>query len=170
MKKKGYVIWITGFPGSGKSEVSSLIHEKIKKQFGKTIRLSGDDLRILLNLNGYSKKTRKKIGFIYHDICKKISDSGINILIDVVCLFKDIRDKNRKFLRNYIEIYIESDLKKIKKRKNKSFYKNKTKNVWGVDLKAELPKQPDILVKNDFSKSIHIISKEILKKIKKFKK
>ena len=170
MKKKGYVIWITGFPGSGKSKISSLIHEKIEKQFGKTIRLSGDDLRILLNLNGYSKKERKKIGFIYHDICKKISDSGVNILIDVVCLFHNIREKNRKFLKNYIEIYIQTDFKKVKKRKNKTFYKNKTKNVWGIDLKAELPKQPDILIKNDFSKSIDLISKEILKKIKRFKK
>ena len=169
MNKKGYVIWITGFPGSGKSKVSSMIHEKIENQFGKTIRLSGDDLRIMLNLQGYSKKKRKKIGYIYHDVCRRISDSGVNILIDVVCLFDDIRNKNRKFFKNYIEIYIDTDITKIRKRKDKSFYKNKTINVWGVDLKAELPKKPDILIKNDFSKSIKLISSEILKKIKKFR-
>ena len=45
MKKKGYVIWITGYPGSGKSKLSSLIHNKLEKSFGKIIRLSGDDLR-----------------------------------------------------------------------------------------------------------------------------
>lgn len=61
MNKKGYVIWITGFPGSGKSKVSSMIHEKIENQFGKTIRLSGDDLRIMLNLQGYSKKKEKRL-------------------------------------------------------------------------------------------------------------
>ena len=126
MKKKGYVIWITGYPGSGKSKLSSLIHNKLEKSFGKIIRLSGDDLRHILNLKGYSKKNRKKIGYIYHDVCKRLSDNGVNILIDVVCLFKDIRKQNC-YLKNYIEVYIETDFKKVIRKKKQTLYRKKLK-------------------------------------------
>ena len=55
---KGIVFWITGYPGSGKSEISDLLYNKIQKRYGKTVKFSGDDLRLLLNLKGYSKKKK----------------------------------------------------------------------------------------------------------------
>ena len=40
----------------------------------------------------------------------------------------------------------------------------------GIDLKAELPKKPDIKIKNDFSKSTKELSDQIyLNFLKKFK-
>ena len=90
-------------------------------------------------------------------------------MIDVVCLFKDIRKQNRKYLKNYIEVYIETDFKKVIRKKNKNFYRKKIKNVWGKDLTAELPTRPDILIKNDFKRSINLISKDLLREIKKYK-
>ena len=93
--KHGIVFWITGYPGSGKIEISSFLQKKIEKKFGKTIRLSGDDLRILYDLKGYTKKEREKIGKKYHQICKKFSLKGINVLIDVVCLFDSVRKKRK---------------------------------------------------------------------------
>ena len=45
--------------------------------------------------------------------------------------------------------------------------KKKNKNVWGYDLKAELPKNPDITQINRFNRSLSSLSKEIFNKIKK---
>lgn len=163
--KHGIVFWITGYPGSGKSEISSLLHKRIEKKFGKTVKFSGDDLRILLNLKGYSRKEREKIGNKYHNICKRFSSKGINVLIDVVCLIDSVRKKNRSYIENYVEIYIKSSFKKIFSRKQKDFYKKKTKNVWGNDIKAELPKKSDIIQVNSFTKKTSLLSKEIFKKI-----
>lgn len=163
--KHGIVFWITGFPGSGKTKISSLLHKKIEKKFGKTVRFSGDDLRIILNLKGYSKKEREKIGNKYHDICKRFSSKGINVLIDVVCLIDSVRKKNRKYLSNYFEIYIKTNLKQVISRKQKFFYKKKSKNVWGNDLKAELPKKPHITQVNSFTKTTSFLSKKIFNKI-----
>ena len=164
---KGIVFWITGYPGSGKSEISDLLYNKIQKRYGKTVKFSGDDLRLLLNLKGYSKKKREKIGLLYHEICERFSSKGVNVLIDVVCLIESVRKRNRKNINNYFEIYIKTDFKKIVKRKQKYFYKEKNKNVWGYDLKAELPKNPDITQINRFNRSLSSLSKEIFNKIKK---
>ena len=80
-------------------------------------------------------------------------------------MFRSVRKRNRSNIKNYIEIYIETDLKKIIKIGKKKTYKNNKKNIVGKDIKAELPKKPNIIIKNDFTKNINQISKELLKKI-----
>ena len=45
---------------------------------------------------------------------------------------------------------------------NKSYYE---KNVVGKNFKAEFPKSPDIVIENDFTKSLNELSKELIKKI-----
>ena len=55
------------------------------------------------------------------------------------------------------------------KKKTNPFIEKKIKNVWGKDLTAELPTRPDILIKNDFKRSINLISKDLLREIKKYK-
>jgi hypothetical protein len=41
----------------------------------------------------------------------------------------------------------------------------KTKNIWGVDLKPEFPKKPDVKILNDFSLPIKKLKKELLNRI-----
>ena len=42
---KGFVIWITGLSGSGKTTVAKKIKKKIIEQLGPTVLINGDDLR-----------------------------------------------------------------------------------------------------------------------------
>ena len=50
--------------------------------------------------------------------------------------------------------------------KKKKTYKNKS-NIVGIDIKAEYPIKPHIIIKNNFTKPLDIISDELYKKIKK---
>ena len=75
--------------------------------------------------------------------------------------------KNRKHIKNYLEIFIKAESKTLIKRKQKYFYRIKTKNVWGIDLKPEFPKKPDIVIKNDFKKNTKQLANSLLRKIKK---
>ena len=47
-------------------------------------------------------------------------------------------------------------------RKEKPFYRKNVKNVYSKDIKAELPKKPDIIQLNSFTKTTSFLSKEIL--------
>ena len=49
----------------------------------------------------------------------------------------------------------------------KYFYRVKTSNVWGNDLKPEFPKKPDIIIHNNFKKSTAQLTSLLLSKIKK---
>ena len=82
-------------------------------------------------------------------------------------MYHGVRKWNRSNIKNYIEIYIQSDINKIIKLKRKFFYKGKHKNIVGKNIKPEFPKSPCIIIKNDFNKSINVLAKELIKKIKK---
>ena len=164
-KKYGTVFWITGISGSGKSTLSKKIYSFIKKKFGPTIILSGDDLRKIFGLNKYDKNYRMKIAKQYTKLLRLITVNKINVLFSVVGLFHELHKYNRKHLKNYIEIVIDVNFKKTELRKQKFFYKNKANNVWGRDIKPEYPKNPHIVLKNDFKKNKKFLSIELIKKI-----
>ena len=116
-KKKGILFWVTGLSGSGKSVISKKITPFIKKNFGPTIILSGDDLRSIFKLNKYDHESRIKYLNFYHKFCKRITNQKINLLFSVVGLSHKIRSLNKKNIDNYVEIYIQSNLIKIKKKR-----------------------------------------------------
>jgi adenylylsulfate kinase len=166
-KNKGILFWVTGFSGSGKTKFSKKIHKQIIKEYGPTVLFSGDDIRRIFNLRGYSSKDRFETVMKYCKLVKFITSQNINVIFAVIGMMHSIRKWNRKNITNYVEIYIKSDLKKIiNKKKKKIYFKNK-KNIVGLDIKPEFPKKPDITLVNDFKKDINTYSKDLISKIKK---
>ena len=164
--KKGTVLWITGISGSGKTTISKLIYKKFQKKCGPTIIFQGDELRKIFKFKDYSKLGRISNGLIFSDLIKKISDQGINVIISVIGMFDIIRNRNRKNINNYIEVYIQCEISNVLKKTKKKHYKNK-KNIVGIDIKPEFPKKPHIKIINNFKKSPKNMSEEILNKIDK---
>jgi hypothetical protein len=86
------------------------------------------------------------------------------------------RTKINKFWNNFYKNFIyrkESNFanfvsKKYLKNKKK-IYRITNKNLWGIDLKPDFPKYPDIIIKNDFSKSPKDLSLILMKKLLKYK-
>ena len=165
--KAGYVIWITGLSGSGKTEIAKKLKKKLEFSLKPTIVISGDNLRKIFKLDGYTYQDRKNYIKQYSKFCKFLSDQNINVIFAVVGLFNFIRKWNKKNLKKYIEIYIKSDLKKIIKFKRKKIYKNYKKNIVGKDIVAEFPKIPDIVIKNDFHTSLENLTNEAFSKVVK---
>ena len=167
IKNKGILFWITGLAGSGKTSLAIKIHKKINKLYGPTIYFSGDHIRKIFNLKGYGLNKRTKIGYMYSNFFKFITDQNINVIFAGIVLIKEIRKWNRKNIANYVEIYIDAKIKNIIFNKKKSLYKKNHINIVGINIKPDIPKKADIVVTNDFSQSINQLSKILLKKIKK---
>ena len=165
-KKKGILFWITGLSGSGKTVVSRKIYKEIKKRYGKTFYINGDDLRKIFKFNGYSYKERVKIGSMYVRLFKKITDQNINVLFAGAVLIEKVRKWNRKNIDNYFEIFIKTDIKKIIKKNIKKLYQKKI-NVYGIDIKTDFPKKPNIILNNDFTKNVDELANELILKIEK---
>jgi adenylylsulfate kinase len=169
-KKKGTVFWITGLPGSGKTGIAKKLSKKISSIYGPTLCINGDDLRRIFGLKGYTRRDRILIAKKYIKFLSYLTNQKINVVFAVVGLFHEIHKINRKKFSNYFEIFIKSNLKDLRKRKDKSFYKKKTKNVYGQDIKPEFPKRPSIVIINNFKKSLNQLSNELFNKIKNYDK
>ena len=59
-KNKGILFWVTGLSGSGKSSIAKKIFPEIKKKYGPTILINGDNMREIFNLKKYDKDSRLK--------------------------------------------------------------------------------------------------------------
>ena len=165
-KKKGILFWLTGLPGAGKTSIAKKIINPLNKKFGHTILFNGDDIRKIFELKDYSFIGRKRIGKQYSKLFQKITDQKINVLFAGGVLIEEVRKRNKKNINNYVEIYLKSNQKKIISKNFKKLYL-KTKNLVGLKIKPEYPKNPDIIIHNDFKKSIKKLSEELILKINK---
>jgi len=129
--------------------------------------LDGDQCRKALDLQGFNYRDRLGNSKKYNNITKILTDQKINIVFSLVCLINKPRNWNRRNIDNYLEIFIDCDLKKIIKKNKKKTYKN-NKNIVGIDIKPEFPKNPDIVIKNDFSTNTNLLAKQLIKKISNF--
>ena len=164
-KNKGIVFWIEGFSGSGKTEIAKQSHKQISHLFGSTIVLSGDILRNFLDKKGYSKSDRIKNSFKFSQFIKFLTDQKINVIYTVVGLNYMAKSIYKKSLTNFVEIFVKTDIKKIiKMNKKKKVYKS-NRNIVGLDIKAEFPKKPLAVIKNNFKKPIKQLSDELVKKL-----
>ncbi len=159
------MFWVTGFSGSGKTTLANKTLNFVIKNYGSTIIVSGDDLRRICKYEKFDKKSRLQYALSYSKLCKLITDQGTNVIISTVSMYHSVRNWNKKNIKNYLEIYIESDINNLIKNKNKFFYKKKLINIVGKNIKAELPKRPDIKIINNFNKSINELKIELIKKI-----
>jgi|TARA_B100001059_G_scaffold235429_1_gene281020 adenylylsulfate kinase-like enzyme len=164
-KESGVLIWITGLSGSGKTSLAHEIHKFVEGKIGPTVVISGDSLREIFNYKKFDKKSRLKYAMTYASFCRKITSKKLNIIFATVSLFHKVRLWNKNNIKNYLEIYIESNIEKLIKKKKKFFYKTRLKNIVGKNIKAEFPKKSHIIIKNNFDKSIPSLKKELIKKL-----
>ena len=148
----GRVFWITGLSGAGKTTIGYLLYTKLKLRKNPIVFLDGDELRkIFGNDLGYSKEDRLKSAIRNSRLCKLLSDQGIDVICCTISMFDVIREWNRENIKNYFEIYLDVSLETLKDRKN--IYRENNNDIVGINVLAEIPKNPDIVLDNngDFS-------------------
>ena len=159
--------WITGLSASGKTTLSKLLVENFRSNGEKVILLDGDELRKVLSTVAYKRDERIALGMSYARLCNLISSQGVNVVIAVIGLFKEIHTWNRLNISGYVEIFIDSNLKDIVKKNKKKLYKKKNEKIWGIHIKPEFPKNADIEIKNDLKVSLKKLSNKLLREIDK---
>tara|TARA_B100000795_G_C22748746_1_gene418458 strand:+ start:818 stop:1354 length:537 start_codon:yes stop_codon:yes gene_type:complete len=167
-KNNGILFFITGLSGAGKTSTSLKIRKYIIKSFGPTVIIHSEKIRKIYDFKGFNKNERVSLGSQHVNLLNLILKQKINVIYDAIALSNKLRSLKRKKIKNYVEIYIKSDVKKIIKfNKKKKIYSKLKNNIVGMDIRAEFPKNPHITIKNDFKKNISSLTTELEKKISK---
>lgn len=171
----GNLFWITGLSGSGKTTFAKLLKKKLEKNKIPNVYLDGDILRRILEIDKvFDRSSRLSVAYKYSRLCHFFVSQNINVIISTISLFNEIHKWNREKIKNYCEILVVKDLKKLMKSNKKKIYTNsrgeKKKNVVGLDIKPEFPKNPDFLIESKNSLLSNYYKKkidEIFKIVKK---
>lgn len=150
----GTVYWITGLAGAGKTTIGKLLYEKIREKESNTVFLDGDILReVFGNDLGYSKEDRRKCAMRYSRLCAMLQRQGMNVICCTISMFDSVRDWNRENICNYKEIYLKVSKDTLINRDQKGLYSGSAgedqKDVVGVHVEVEEPKQLDLILENN---------------------
>ena len=161
MHKKGFTVFFTGLSGSGKSTIANGLLIKLLQEDSRPVTLlDGDIVRTHLSSElGFSKEHRslnvQRIGFVASEITK---NGGVAICAPIAPYASD-RDANRRLISNlggYIEVYVNTPLKKCEERDSKGLYKlakeGKIKKFTGISDPYEEPEGADININSDGTK------------------
>ncbi len=152
--QKGFVLWFTGLPCSGKSTIATAIFEKLQKRNLNVERLDGDIVRQSLTRDlGFTKKDRdeniRRVGFV----AKSLSKNGVGVVASFISPYKAQRENLRKEIDNFIEVFVSCPLKVCEQRDTKGMYAKarigQIKNFTGISDPYEEPENPKILLQTD---------------------
>ena len=164
------VIWFLGKSAAGKTYFGEKLYNVLKGNYPNIVFLDGDLLRNTISKDlGHSKKDRKISEERRSRLSKILSDQGIHVIMSGISNEPEIREWNKKNIKDYLEIYLKTDKKTLYSRDPKGIYKNYSKgnikNVVGEDIKFNEPVAPWMTISNNNNKTEQIIN-SILSKLK----
>jgi adenylylsulfate kinase-like enzyme len=150
---KSRVFWITGLSGSGKTTLAENLLTKLNSKEKPTVLIDGDVIReIFENSSDYSRESRLKTAYQYSKLALFLAKNNINVICSTISLFHEVQEWNRKNITGYFEIFLDVEMEEILRRDSKNIYsraqKGELKNVVGIDIKAEFPKNPEMILHN----------------------
>jgi len=150
-KNRGFTLWFTGLPCSGKSTLAEIIAKELKQRGRGVEILDGDIVRTNLTKGlGFSKEDRdenvRRIGFV----CGLLSKHGAVAISAAISPYRSVRDEVRLKTENFVEVFVDTPLDLCIKRDVKGMYKKalagELKNFTGISDPYEPPLHPEIVI------------------------
>ncbi len=152
---RGFAVFLTGLPGSGKSTVANtLAVELIERRHRPITLLDGDVIRENLSRGlGFSKQEREanieRVGFVAAQI---VRHGGIAICA-LIAPYERARAKNRRAIERYgtyIEVHVATPLEVCRERDAKQLYRKVAegllKGLTGAGAIYEPPRNPEVTI------------------------
>ena len=148
------VIWFLGKSASGKTYLGEKLYNELKGYYPNLVFLDGDLLRNTISKDlGHSKEDRYISEERRSRLSKILSDQGIHVILSGISNEPEIREWNNKNIKDYLEIYLVTNISTLYKRDPKRIYERysqgEIKNVVGEDIKFNEPTAPWMTINND---------------------
>jgi adenylylsulfate kinase len=170
-KKKGFVLWLTGLSGAGKTTIAEALYKELEALGIGYERLDGDVLRGVFPNTGFTKEARdehiRRVGFM----ASRLEHHGVLVIASFISPYREARQFVRKLCHNFIEVYVKASLEECRRRDVKGLYEKvangEIKNFTGVDDPYEEPDNPEIVV-DTVNQTIDESVKQIMDTIKPY--
>ena len=150
----GFAVWLTGLPSSGKSTLAAALSHQLAARGISAAVLESDVLRQVLTPHPvYSEEERDSFYRAMTYIGKLLVDHGVPVIFDATANRRAYRDRARREIARFVEVYVDCPLNVCIARDPKGIYKRGqeggTNAVPGLQADYEPPEHPDLVVRAD---------------------
>jgi glutamine kinase len=166
----GRVFWITGLSAAGKTSIGRALSSHLRASGCRVIFLDGDTLRAAVSSDlGYSAENRRAAAMRNGMLCRMLAEQGFDVVCSTISLFHDVQRWNRENIARYHEIFVRVPLEELQRRDTKGIYLaasgRRADNIVGLDIPAEIPEAPDLILDNDASLELEQAVRLILDRV-----
>jgi len=153
------VIWIIGLSGSGKTTLANEVIARVRHVQQNVILIDGDMVReVFGNDLGHTIEDRRINAQRICRLGKLLDDQGVNVVCAILSLFPETRSWNRKHLKSYYEVFIDTPMDDLIQRDSKGIYRRfsigEIRDVAGMDIEFSRPDNADLIIYNNNSKEM----------------
>jgi adenylylsulfate kinase len=151
---RALTIWFTGLSGSGKSTIGHAVGEALHNRGLRIEVLDSGRIRQQLNRNlGWSREEVEtnllRLGYE----CKLLNRNGVTVIVTAVSPYRDVRDRLRDEIGDFIEIHCRCPMEVLVKRGAGELFEKAQRgeiaHVAGVSAPYEEPLKPEVLLNTD---------------------
>jgi adenylyl-sulfate kinase len=126
--RRGGVIWLTGIPGAGKTTLSRLVADGLRRRGIAVEILDGDEIRASLSKGlGFSRADRAvnlhRIGYV----ARLLARNGVHVIVAAVSPYQQTRAEIREQINReglpFFEVYVQCSLEVAEARDPKGMYR-----------------------------------------------
>lgn len=172
-KGKGFTLWFTGLPSSGKSTLADAVAKELSEKYSwmPIERLDGDVVRETFCKDlGFSTEDRQKNIERIAFVARLLTKHGVAVLTSFVSPNRQVRSWAREIIGNFVEIYVKCPVEECINRDPKENYKKalsgQLAQFTGVSDVYEEPETPEIIVETDKESVTQCVDK-IISSLKK---
>ena len=112
--------------------------------------LDGDEIRKAIELTGFDEYSRKKHNLNVGYMASILEGQGNTVIVSLISPYDDIRNKIREMCKNFVEVYISTDIEVCKQRDSKGLYKKamagEIKEFTGISAPYYPPQHPELIL------------------------
>jgi adenylylsulfate kinase len=154
MAQKGFVVWLTGLSGSGKTTIGRSLKTQLEELGLQVELLDGDEVRKQLSPDlGFTKNDRETHARRVVYLSRLLARHGIVTLVSLIAPYRSFRDYARKEIGDYVEVYVKTPLETCIKRDPKGLYKKALKgeitDMTGLQDPYEEPVNPELVIETE---------------------
>jgi adenylylsulfate kinase len=173
---KSFVVWLTGFSGSGKSTIANALEVALFDRGIRSFCLDGDNTRLGINKDlGFSSADRTENIRRVAEMSKLFLESGTIVITSFISPLISDREMAKKIIgdSDFVEVFINCPLAICEERDVKGLYakarRGEIKDFTGIDSPFEAPLKANVELltdKNSVQECINIIFDKIEEKLK----
>jgi adenylylsulfate kinase len=173
---KSFVVWLTGFSGSGKSTIANGLELSLFEKGIRSFCLDGDNTRLGINKDlGFSSADRTENIRRVAEMSKLFLESGTIVITSFISPLISDREMAKNIIgdSNFVEVFINCPLAICEERDVKGLYakarRGEIKDFTGIDSPFEAPLNASIELltgENSVQECINIIFDKIEGKLK----